>query len=101
MQRRAFQNVQSYAAWAGSPKSLHTQDVETSLVPPDLHGGQHKDSGEQRQEDGIGHEPEQLAADEAAENRADCHHQHESAVFTKHNEAAISTIAGETNQHGR
>jgi hypothetical protein len=34
-------------------KAAETEDVETTLAPPNLHRRQHKDEGEQRQEDGA------------------------------------------------
>jgi hypothetical protein len=47
---------------------LYSGDFLDQLMPPDLHGQNHQDHGKQGAVRSGRHQPEKLAADEAADN---------------------------------
>src|SRR5581483_1045646 len=69
------------------------------LVPPYLRCRDDENRSKQRQQEPVGHQPEQSSTDERADDGACRHHTDEAAVLTEHGEAAVLAVAGKADEH--
>jgi hypothetical protein len=66
-----------------------------TLVPPRLHGRDHQDYREQRQQDVARHQPEELPTDEAAHDGPGRQDEREHAIASENSEAAAAAVSSE------